>query len=66
MLVEGMLLPSGNDAAYALSAACGYVLLDDSEAKYTDAVEKFTDYMNEYAEKFRSKGTHLTTPAAKT
>ena len=62
MLVEGMLLPSGNDAAYALSAACGCVLLDDSEAKYTDAVEKFTDYMNEYAIKLGCTGTNFTAP----
>lgn len=62
MLVEGMLLPSGNDAAYALSAACGYVLLDDSEAEYTDAVERFTDYMNEFAEKLGCTGTNFTKP----
>lgn len=62
MLAEGMLLPSGNDAAYALSAACGYVLLDDSEAEYTDAVERFTEYMNEYAEKLGCTGTNFTKP----
>ena len=29
MLVEGMLIPSGNDAAYVLAAAAGRVIADD-------------------------------------
>lgn len=62
MLAEGMLLPSGNDAAYAVAAACGYVLLDDSNAEYTDAVERFVEYMNEYATSIGCTGSHFTTP----
>ncbi len=62
MLIEGMIIPSGNDAAYAVSAACGYTLTDKAGASYTDAVDCFVSYMNQYACDLGCTGTHFTTP----
>lgn len=62
MLVEGMIIPSGNDAAYAAAAGCGYILLEDSSADYTDAVAAFVKYMNSYAENLGCTNTNFTSP----
>lgn len=62
MLAEGMLIPSGNDAAYAVASACGHALLDDNNALYTEAVEAFVEYMNEYAASLGCTNTHFTKP----
>lgn len=61
MLIEGMLLPSGNDAAYALAGAVGRVLapqLTDPQAR----VDAFVDEMNRYAVACGLCGTTFTTP----
>ncbi len=50
MLVEGMLLPSGNDAAYAAAAACGRVMAADDTLGYEEAVEVFVEGMNRCAD----------------
>ena len=42
-LIEGMLLPSGNDAAYALAAACGRRLAGDEALGCEAAVARFVD-----------------------
>lgn len=47
MLVQGMMIPSGNDAAYALAAAGGKKL--DASLSGVAAVERFMEGMNEYA-----------------
>ncbi|MBQ8382985.1 MAG: serine hydrolase [Clostridia bacterium] len=47
MLVQGMMIPSGNDAAYVLAAAAGKKLDPSLEGK--QAVERFMEGMNEYA-----------------
>lgn len=61
MLIEGMLLPSGNDAAYATAAACGYSLAGE-EVGYIEAVDEFVRYMNDYAESLGCTSTNFTTP----
>lgn len=61
MLIEGMLLPSGGDAAYALAAAGGYAL-GGSEIEAEKAVELFISGMNEYAEKLGMCGSNFTSP----
>ncbi len=61
MLIEGMLLPSGNDAAYALAAAGGYVL-DPSAADGISAVAAFMKGMANYAEAIGLCGSHFTVP----
>lgn len=61
MLMEGMLIPSGNDAAYALAAAAGKKL-SDTEISGTEAVALFVDGMNSYAEKLGLCGSNFTSP----
>ncbi|MGN1408683.1 MAG: hypothetical protein ACI4XJ_00755, partial [Eubacteriales bacterium] len=46
----------------AAAAGCGYVLLDDSSADYTDAVAAFVEYMNSYAKNLGCTNTNFTTP----
>lgn len=61
MLIEGMLLPSGNDAAYALACAAGEKLTD-GEMTGKEAVEAFVSEMNRYAEEIGMCGSHFTSP----
>lgn len=60
MLIEGMLLPSGNDAAYALAAAAGHRI--DPSAKGKEAVAAFMREMVAYGERIGLVGTCFTTP----
>lgn len=62
MLIEAMIVPSGNDAAYAVAAAGGRVLLSDGSADAEKSVFRFVDEMNRYAEKLGCKNTNFTTP----
>ena len=62
MLIEGMLLPSGDDAAYALAAACGYALLGDGAAGPEAAVARFVEEMNRFASDLGCTGTRFTVP----
>lgn len=62
MLIEGMLLPSGNDAAYALAAAAGRVIADDDSLSAKEAVEAFVAQMNIFAEKCGMCGSHFISP----
>ncbi|MBQ8368544.1 MAG: D-alanyl-D-alanine carboxypeptidase [Clostridia bacterium] len=62
MLVEAMLLPSGNDAAYAVAAACGRVMADDASLSYTDAAAVFVDGMNDYAARLGCTDSRFTVP----
>ena len=61
MLIEGMLLPSGNDAAYVLAAAAGN-RMSDGEATGKEAVAVFMEHMNAYAKTLGLKGSHFTVP----
>ena len=46
MIVEGMMLPSGNDAAIVLAAAAGRIIAQDETLSAADAVASFVDEMN--------------------
>lgn len=59
-LVEGMLLPSGNDAAFALAAAAGNRM--DSSRTGVEAVAVFMDEMKSYGESIGLVGTQFTSP----
>ena len=61
MLIEGMMLPSGGDAAYALAAAGGYAL-GGSDIPAAEAVELFVSGMNEYAASLGMCGSKFTSP----
>ena len=61
MLVEAMLLPSGNDAAYVLCAAAGQALTDRSISAKA-AVTLFMEEVNRRGEALGLLNTHFETP----
>ena len=61
-LVEGMLLPSGNDAAYILATAAGRKILGGNPAEPTAAIEAFVKQMNRWAEEKGLIGSHFMNP----
>lgn len=62
MIIEGMLLPSGNDAAYVAAAAAGRVIAGDDALPAAQAVEVFVAEMNRQAEALGLTGTHFENP----
>ena len=62
MLVQAMLLPSGNDAAYALSAAVGRSLKENDGLGALEAVEAFINGVNDFAKEIGLCGTNITVP----
>lgn len=61
-LVGGMLLPSGNDAAYALAAAAGRVIKGDPDCSAWTAVSAFVEEMNQQAQDLGMTGSHFCNP----
>lgn len=61
-LVEAMLLPSGNDAAYILADAAGRIIAEDDTISAWDAVEAFIKEMNGQVRAMGLSGTHFTNP----
>lgn len=62
MLVEAMMLPSGNDAAYVLAAAAGRKLADDEELSAKNAVAAFVEEMNRMAKEVGLANSHFENP----
>lgn len=62
MLVQAMLIPSGNDASYVLAAAAGRKLSGDEAADGKSAVEYFMSGLRKYASDIGLCGTSLTVP----
>ena len=62
MLVEGMMLPSGNDAAMVLAAAAGRVIAQDETLSAADAVQAFVDEMNRQAKELGFEKSHFCNP----
>lgn len=60
-LVEAMLLPSGNDAAYVLAVEAGR-LLKGSKLEAKAAAKAFVDEMNAQAKLLGMTGTHFANP----
>ena len=61
-LVEAMLLPSGNDAAYMLADAAGRVIAEDDSISAWDAVAAFMKEVNGQARVLGMTGTNFTNP----
>lgn len=61
-LLRGMLLPSGNDAAYTLAAGTGRVIAGDPALSAADAVQVFVDEMNREAQAIGMTATHFAVP----
>lgn len=62
MLVEALLLPSGNDAAYVLAAAAGRVMAGDERLSSQAAVQRFVWEMNQEAERLGFVNSHFSNP----
>ncbi len=62
MLIEGMLLPSGNDAAYAVAAATARHLTGNKKMDGSAAVAYFMEKLNEYARSIGCTGTYYQVP----
>ncbi len=61
-LVEAMLLPSGNDAAYILAVEVGRILDNRPGEHASIAAESFVAHMNEQAAVLGMSGTHFVNP----
>lgn len=61
-LIEGMMLPSGNDAAYTLAVACGRVIAEDPDLDRRFAYGTFVDEMNAEARLLGMQNTHFANP----
>ncbi|MBQ7801862.1 MAG: D-alanyl-D-alanine carboxypeptidase [Oscillospiraceae bacterium] len=62
MLVEGMLLPSGNDAALVLAAGAGKAIAGDESLSGAEAVRVFVAEMNRMAEELGFEKSHFVNP----
>jgi len=62
MLIEGMLLPSGNDAALVLAAAAGKQLLGSKKIAAATAVAEFVEEMNQAAVALGFQNSHFENP----
>lgn len=61
-LVEAMILPSGNDAAYMLACAAGRVIKNNPNLSATAAVQAFMVQMNTQAKSLGMTGTNFVNP----
>lgn len=62
MLVEGMMLPSGNDAAYILAAAAARAASGDPDMSAEDAISYFVKLMNTTAKRVGMTGSNFRNP----
>ena len=62
MLIEGMLLPSGNDAAYIVAAAAGREIAGDPKLDPVQAVQIFVAEMNREAYRLGMVNSKFTNP----
>ena len=62
LLIQGMMMQSGNDAAYATAVAAGRVLAKDPEMDAKKALAAFMDEVNTQAQALGLTGTHFSTP----
>ena len=62
MAVQGLLMNSGNDAAYILAAEAGRTIAGDSGLYAHDAVEVFMDEVNRQLQSLGLTGTHFVNP----
>ena len=61
-VVEGMMLPSGNDAAIVLACAAGRKIAEDPELEPKKAVQVFVAEMNRVAEELGFEKSHFANP----
>lgn len=62
MLIQGMLMPSGNDAAYIIAVAGGRILAEDPQLDNAMALNVFMDEMNAQARELGLTNSHFVNP----
>lgn len=62
MILQGMLMQSGNDAAYAIAVAAGRAVLEDDAATPQEAYNAFVLEMNRQLKSLGMVNTHFTNP----
>ncbi len=62
MLLEGSLIPSGNDASYTIAATVGRVIAEDDTLSAEEAVDTFVQAMNDKAQELGMRHSTFTTP----
>ncbi|MFY9297440.1 MAG: D-alanyl-D-alanine carboxypeptidase family protein [Caldicoprobacterales bacterium] len=61
-LLYGLMLPSGNDAAYTIAVHIGRKVKGDPTLSINDAVKVFIDLMNKRSRELGAKNSHFVTP----
>ncbi len=62
MLLEALMLPSGNDAAYVAATHVGRMIAGNEGLSAQAAIAKFCEKMNEVAKSIGAKNTHFVNP----
>ena len=62
MLIQGMIMQSGNDAAYAAAVAAGRIIAGTPEISAREALDAFMQEMNRQAQVQGLSGSHFITP----
>ncbi len=62
MIIDGLMLPSGNDAAYTAAANAGKLIAGEENMLPAQAVQAFIDEMNRVAQLIGCRNTHFTCP----
>lgn len=62
MMLDALLMPSGNDAAYSLAVNAARLWKDDPELPADEAIAVFMQAENEIAQNIGAKDTHFVTP----
>lgn len=62
MLIEAMLIPSGNDAAYVVAAAAGREIAGEASLDASAAVERFIEEMNRMGSELGLTNSHFMNP----
>jgi D-alanyl-D-alanine carboxypeptidase (penicillin-binding protein 5/6) len=61
-MIDALMLPSGNDAAYTAAANCGRVIANDPELTSAEAVEVFMNRCNETLHAIGAADSHFSVP----
>ncbi len=61
-LLEAIMLPSGNDAAYVAAANVGRIIANDETLPAQSAIARFCDEMNKVATELGAKNSHFANP----
>lgn len=62
MMLDAIMLPSGNDAAYCAAAVTGRLIAENDELPAEEAVNVFINQMNETVKEIGCKNTNFTCP----